>query len=124
MARWSGALVTLGVFMVILVIYFFFQMGYATPLGLDASIDDSLIAVFPGLFVTIIGLVAITRLNTPLIIGAFGAVGIGLAVLMNEMYDAAIVTDIMLGGTTIAQIQTLVIILSLLMGGVAYNSRR
>jgi hypothetical protein len=124
MARWNSTLSVLAIFMAVMVIYLFFQMGWANTLNLESGIGASLIAVFPGLFVTILGFVTIgSQFRSPLVVGGFGAVGIGLAVLFGEMYDANIIDSTLLAGATMAQLEVITIIVSLLMGGVAYASR-
>jgi len=123
MGRKNSPVVMIAVFMIIVVFILFFQGGYADALGLSSTIGDELIAVFPGLFVTIIGIIAISKSGgSPLIIGGFGAVGIGLAVLLSEAYTAEIIVDAMLGGATIAQCEIIIIILGLVLGAVAYTT--
>jgi hypothetical protein len=125
MARWNNTLSVLAIFMAVMVIYLFFQMGWASNLNLDPALGDVLIAVFPGLFVTIIGLVAIgSQSSSPLMIGGFGATGIGIAVLLDEMYDIGVLNGAVLGGATMAQVEAITIVVSLLMGSAVYATRR
>ena len=125
MGRRNDTLAVFAIFSAVIIIYIFFAFGYADSLGLEATIDDSLVAVLPGLFVTLIGLVTIgAAFSHPLVIGGFGAVGIGLAVLFDEMYDAAIINSTLLAGATMTQVEVITIVVSLLMGGVAYASQR
>jgi hypothetical protein len=125
MTRKGSPVVMIAVFMIIIVIILFFAGGYASGFGLSATISDDLLAVFPGLFVSIISIIAISQTtDSPLIIGGFSAVGIGLAILLSEAYTAGIIVDAMLGGATIAQYETIMIILGLIMGTVAYVGRR
>ena len=114
----------LAIFLAVLVIYFFFSMGYADSLNLDPSIGANLIAVFPGLFVTIIGLITIgSQSSSPLMVGGFGAAGVGLAVLLDEMYDIGVLNAAVLGGASMAQVEAITIVVSLLMGGAVYATR-
>lgn len=125
MGKKSSPVVMIAVFMTIIVIVLFFAGGYAADFGLSATIGDDLLAVLPGLFVSIIGIIAVSQASdSPLIIGGFAAIGIGLAVLLSEAYTAGIIIDAMLGGATIAQYETIVIIVGLLLGSVAYVSGR
>jgi hypothetical protein len=96
---------------------------FSGALGLDPSIGADLATIFPGLLITIIGLVSATR-GGPLAVGGFSAAGIGLAVLFGEMYVAGIIDDTLLGGASLIQLQTLTIIVAALMGGVAYSVSR
>ena len=121
MGRKNSPIVMIAVFMIIVVFILFFQGGYADGFGLSATIDDDLLAVLPGLFVSIIGIIAVSQAKgSPLIIGGFGAVGIGLAVLLSEAYTAGIFA--LTGTVTLAQLETITIIVSIILGGVAYAS--
>jgi len=123
MGRKNSPVVMIAVFMTIIVIILFFAGGYASDFGLSATIANDLLAVLPGLFVSIIGIIAVSQAKgSPLIIGGFGAVGIGLAVLLSEAYTAEIIVDAMLGGATIAQCEIITIILGLVLGAVAYTT--
>jgi len=125
MGRKDRPIVMIAVFMALIVLILFFAGGYATTLGLSVTISEDLIAVFPGLFIFIIGIASISQtMGNPLVVGGFGTIGIGLAFLIQEMYDAAIISDVMLAGATIAQLEILVIIVSIMMGGVAYASSK
>lgn len=124
MAKWNNMLSVLAIFLAVLVIYFFFSMGYADSLNLDPSIGANLIAVFPGLFVTIIGLITIgSQSSSPLMVGGFGATGVGLAVLLNEMYEIGVLDSAVLGGASMAQVEAITIVVSLLMGGAVYATK-
>lgn len=125
MARKNHPIVMIAVFVILFVFILFFAGGYAADFGLSATISDDLIAVLPGLFVSIIGIIAVSQTtNSPLIIGGFGVVGIGMAVLLSEAYTAGIIVDAMLGGATIAQCEVIIIILGLMLGAVAYAGSR
>jgi hypothetical protein len=116
----------IGLFLVavsLLAIFAYLTGGYAADLGFNAAIGTNLTAIFPGLFVTILGLVSVAR-GGPLAIGGFGAIGIGLAVLFGEMYTVGIITSGILAGATIVQVQTITIVVALLMGGVAYATQK
>jgi len=125
MGRKNSPIVMIAVFMIIVVFILFFQGGYADGFGLSATIDDDLLAVLPGLFVSIIGIIAVSQAKgSPLIIGGFGAVGVGLAVLLSEAHAAGIFTDAMIGGATLAQLEVITIIVSILLGSGVYASSR
>ena len=104
---------------------YFFTSGMGVSFGLAADVGADLLAVLPGLFIAIIGVVFIAGVGgQPFAIIGFGAVGVGLAILLQEMYDAGIIVDVMLGGATLAQYETIIIILGLIFGAVAFISRR
>ena len=104
---------------------YFFTSGMGATFGLDADVGADLLAVLPGLFIAIIGVVFIAGIGgQPFAIIGFGAMGVGLAILLQEMYDAGIIVDVMLGGATLAQYETIIIILGLIFGAVAFISRR
>jgi hypothetical protein len=103
---------------------YFFTAGYATSLGISPTIGASLLAVLPGLFVVVIGTLFIAGLaGKQFAVIGFGAWGIGLSVLFQEMFDAGIIDATLLAGASIAQLQTITIIVSIVMGGVAYASQ-
>ena len=113
---------TVGLFFVaitILVLFYFLNSSYASGLGFDSSIATNLGAVFPGLFITILSLIAISR-GSALAIGGFGAAGIGFAILLGELYTVGTIDDTILSGATLAQVQTLTIVIGIVMGGVSY----
>ena len=104
---------------------YFFTSGMGATFGLDADMGADLLAVLPGLFICLIGIIFMAGIaGQPFAIIGFGAIGVGLAILLQEMYDASIIVDAMLGGATIAQYETITVILGLIMGAVAYAGRR
>ena len=115
----------LAVFISIMCIIIFLVMVPASTFGLDSGLLGNIIAVLPGLLIGIIGIIGIGESHgSALIVGGFGAAGLGLAVLMGEMYSAGIINDVVLAGMTLGQLETITVILSLVMGGVAYSMRR
>lgn len=115
----------LGIFLGIIAIIYFLTQINLTNYGLDAGLTADLIAVFPGLFVTILGLLAVGfDRGNGLIVGGFAVAGIGMAILWGEMYTAAIIDDVVLAGMSLAQLQAITIIVSALIGGAAYASQR
>lgn len=92
---------------------------------LPVALGEYLFAVLPGLFMTIFGMYLVaTRGRDPAMVAGFGLVGFGLAILFGEMYAAAIINDTLLAGATLIQLQAITIIVSILMGGVAYAAKR
>jgi hypothetical protein len=102
---------------------YFFTGGFATGLGISPSIGADLLAVLPGLFIVVIGTLFIAGLaGRQFAVIGFGAWGIGLSILFQEMFDAGIIDASLLAGASIAQLQTITIIVSIVMGGVAYSA--
>jgi len=103
----------------------FFTMGFGDKLGLDADMGAALLDVLPGIFLVICSIVLITGVAGQILaIIGYGASGVSIAVLLQEMYDANILIDSMLGGATIAQYEIIITIFGLLLGTVAFMSRR
>jgi hypothetical protein len=103
---------------------YFFTQGYGNTLNLDADVGAGLLIVLPGLLIVVVGMLFILGINSQFAVIGYGALGVGLSVLLQEMYDGGIVVDAMLGGATIAQYELVVIILGVVLGGVAYASKR
>jgi hypothetical protein len=103
---------------------YFFTAGYGNSLGLDADVGAGLLLVFPGLLIVVIGVLFTVGMNGQFSVIGYGTLGVGLSVLLQEMYDGAIIVDAMLGGATIAQYELIVVILGIVLGGVAYASKR
>jgi hypothetical protein len=102
---------------------YFFTGGYAAGLGISPTIGSDLMAVLPGLFIVVIGTLFIAGLaGRQFAVIGFGAWGIGLSILFQEMFDAGIIDASLLAGASIAQLQTITIIVSIVMGGVAYSA--
>ena len=99
---------------------YFFTAGYATSLGIDAALGTNLLAVLPGLLISIVGVLFISGMRGSFSVIGFGALSVGLATLLQGMYDGGIVVDAMLGGATLIQYQTIIVIMGLVLGGVVY----
>lgn len=99
---------------------FFFTQGYGATLGLDADVGAGLLKVLPGLFIMVIGTLFIAAVRGLFAVIGFGALGVGFCVLLQEMYDGSIIVDSMLWGGSIAQIELIIIIFGVVLGGVVY----
>jgi len=118
-------MVMMGVTVALVAIIVYLTQGYATSLNIDDSIGSGLATVFPGMLITVMGILAIRQTeNSPMSIGSYGAVGIGLVVLLGELYTASIITEDILDPATITQVQTLVMVVMLLIGGFVSARRR
>jgi hypothetical protein len=103
---------------------YFFTQGYGNTLNLDADVGAGLLLVLPGLFIMIVGTLFIVGVRGPFAVIGFGALAVGFTVLLQEMYDGAILVDSMLWGGTIAQIELIVIIFGLVGGGIMYAASK
>lgn len=111
----------------IVAIAYFMSQGYAiTDLGFDSQIAEDLMNVVPGLFFFIIGMAIISQgdLGHPVTVGAFAFMGVGMGFFLNELYTVGIVTDSMLNPATLIQVQELIILGCVMIGGVAWASSR
>jgi hypothetical protein len=103
---------------------YFFTAGYGNGLGLDADVGAGLLLVLPGLLIVVIGVLFTVGMSGQFSVIGYGALGVGLAILLQEMYDGGIIVDAMLGGASIAQYEMIIVILGVVLGGVAYASKR
>lgn len=110
----------------ILVFILAFNMGLGVPLGLDSALVVTLTAVMPGIFFFIICAIDVvfSPPNSPMKILGVACMGVSMAVLLEEMYNVAIINDAMLLPATLVQYQAISIILGLLFGGVVYAGGR
>jgi hypothetical protein len=125
MSRGSQFFTYMAIAAILISFILFFTMGFADGLGLDADMGDALIAVLPGILLCICSIILITGIGGQILaIIGFGASGVSVAVLLQEMYDANILIDSMLGGATIAQYEIIITIFGLLLGAVAFMSHK
>lgn len=105
---------------------YFWTGGFGAALNLSSDVGADLLAVLPGLLIFIVGVVALAKYGAgkPFVIAAFAAMSIGMAVLLQEMYDASIIVDAMIAGASIGQVETIIIIAGIMVGGVAYATNR
>ena len=88
--------------------------------GIDAEVSTDLIGVFPGLCFIIVGcLILGTFRNEMFILPGFGAIGIGLAILLGEMNTFGIVVDVWITeGYNLIGLQGFSIVMSLILGAI------
>lgn len=106
----------------ILIVTVMFLGDYAPSLGISSSLTDMFIQVIPGVFITLLGLVGASKARGASIVGSFMAIGVGLALLLGEMNTAGILTEWILSGVTLIQVQGIVIIFTIIFGGAIYAS--
>jgi hypothetical protein len=121
--RRGGNLGLLVAIVAVLCIIIFLVFVPPASLGLDSGLLTSILAVLPGLIITVVGILGIGR-DDALVIGGYGAAGLGIAILMGELYTASIINDTMLSGATLGGLEALIVVLSLVMGAVAYQAKR
>jgi len=97
---------------------FYFLISYSTNLGFDTDIGTDFIVVFPGLFVSIVGFLVVARISGLYSLPGMAAVGIGIAFLMEALYDLGYITTQMMTGLTIGEIQMWVIIIACFCGAI------
>ena len=100
----------------VLILFTFYAGDYV---NLDPDMTGTLIGVFPGLAVTIVGMLTLATQKLEIYaIPGFGAIGIGLAILLHEMNSLGIIVDDFISsGYSLLELQALVIIIGILMGG-------
>ena len=123
MSKYAKAWLGPMIFAVSLVVLFVYLNQNGTLIKLEATVPGYIVAVFPGLLITILSILAINQLGShnPLSVGGFGATGIGLAILLGEMHTQSIISNSTLLPYTLAQVQSITIIGAILLGAVAYS---
>ena len=85
---------------------------------MEADSYTDFLLILPGLFLFAVGILIISRMRGLFALPGFTVVGIGLAVLSEEMYDIGIINNAMISNLTIGEFQLLVIAVSFLVGAV------
>lgn len=102
---------------IIVVVFLVYAGNY---LGLSDRFSQNLAYVLPGLVTFMIGAAMILTIKTSIFfVPSFGVMGVGLAILLEEMYTVGIVVDALFVPLTLVEVQIIIIILSILFGGVA-----
>jgi hypothetical protein len=115
----------IAVFALSVIVVSWFLVNYGSTISVSAILGSNVIVVLPGLLITFLGIIAVVEAQGGLgVVGCFALMGVGLAILLGEMYTVGVIDDVLLAGATLVQLQAITIIISLLMGGVAYVSRR
>ena len=101
------------------VIFLFLTLFYiGGTLGLDAAVATDFLQIVPGLSIFAVGLVILSRLRGIFFLPGFGTLGIGVAVLAEEMHTLGIINDAMIHNLAIGEFQLLVIVLSFILGAI------
>lgn len=91
---------------------------FTDELGFDSSLGSDFILMLPGIIVSIIGIFVMTATKGLFVIPASGTVGIGLAYLLGGLNTQGYLTNDLLQSSTITQVQMLIIVSSVIIGGV------
>lgn len=113
-----------GILGIIVVVMFLMYAG--TYVGFDAELTTDIVGVLPGLMVIFVGVIVLAtqKLNTFALPG-FGALGLGIAILLEEMNTHGIVVDdYITSGYTLVEIQAFFLIVMFLTGIVAMGVAR
>jgi len=101
------------------VIFIFLALYYVgDTIGLETTSHTDFLQIVPGLFIFAVGILVMGRMGGLFALPGFTVVGIGIAVLSEEMYDLGILNDQMISYLTIGEFQILVIAVSFLIGAV------
>jgi len=104
---------------VVMIVVIIITLTYGkTPLGLESDVDTTLATLFPGLFIVTVGFIMVGITRGIYLFPAIGGVGLGFAILFEEMDTLGLITTDMFYGLTIGQLQAWCIILGLVIGGV------
>ena len=111
------------VVLIVLLVTIIYVAKYPTNLGLPSSLTDDLIDIMPGLIVSFLSLKGYRDARGPAGSLAFFTFSIGMAFFVDAAYDIGLVTSSMLDGSTIAELQTWIIILGGVLSGIDYFRR-
>ncbi len=101
------------------IIFIFIALFYVgEDIGLSPGSYTDFLQILPGLFLFAVGALIIGRMGGLFALPGFTVVGMGIAVLTEEMYDLGIVNDAMISNLTLSEFQMLVIAISFLIGAV------
>lgn len=107
-------------FLIVFVAVLFYVFANPTGLGLPASLSDDLFGILPGLLVTFFSIKGYKDSRGEASSIALVGLGIGLALFAGTAYDLGLVSSVMLSGLSVAQLQTWVIVFSVILAGIDY----
>lgn len=108
---------------IILFAYIFLVM-YPDVAGLPADSADTMITLFPGLFIIIIAIYAFSDSRGVGRVACMIGIGLGLCYFIDSANTAGLVTIEMLSGLTVGQLQIWIMGLSTILGGISYAYSR
>ena len=109
------------VIVVVAVLFIFLALYYAGDVvGLEADVFTDFLLIAPGLVLFGVGVLILVGTRKGIFaLPGFTVLGIGLAVLSEEMYELGILNDAMISYLTIGEFQLLVIGVSFMIGAIA-----
>lgn len=110
--------VVVGIFMVIVLVITLVYLG--GDLGFTQDMQDDFISVLPGLSIFVVGAFALAAIGPSMFaIAGFGVMGLGLAILVDEMNTAEIlIPDILTTTFTLGDLQLIILVFFTLMGAI------
>ena len=108
---------------IILFAYIFLVM-YPDAAGLPADSADTLITLFPGVFVVIVSIYALQESKGMGRIPCMIGIGLGLCYFINSADTLGLVSAELLSGLTVGELQIWIMGLSTIFGGIAYAYSR
>ena len=90
-----------------------------TEIGLESDVTQDFIMVMPGLFIFAVGAIFIVLVGLSIYaLPAFGVTGIGLALLFEYMSNQGLISDQLLSGLSVGDVQLIIIIFGFLIGAI------
>lgn len=97
-----------------------------TELGFDSDFTTDFISILPGIAVFVVGAIMIVLIPSPLfILAGFSAMGVGFAILADELNDASIlIPQIINDDFTLNNLKIISILFFVLLGAIAASLSR
>ncbi len=109
---------SIGIMVGSVIVIFLALFYFGDDIGLPTTADTDFLSILPGLFCFAVGILIIGRMGGLFALPGLSVVGIGIAILSEQMYDLGILNDQMISYLTIGEFQMLVIAVSFLVGAV------
>jgi len=106
---------------VIMVVFIVITLTYiGSDIGFTQDMQDDFVAILPGLSIFVVGAFALAVIGSSVFaIAGFGVMGLGVAVLVEEMHTVEImIPDILTTSFTLGDLQITVLVSFILIGGV------
>ena len=106
---------------VIMVIFIVITLTYiGGDIGFTQDMQDDFVSVLPGLSIFVVGAIIMAVIGPNMFVGAaFGVMGLGLSILVEEMNTAEIlIPDILTTSFTLGDLQITVLVFFILIGAV------
>ena len=90
-----------------------------TDIGLDSDVTNNFIMVMPGLFLFAVGAIIVVLVGLSIYaLPAFTVSSIGLALLFEYMFNQGLISDQLLSGLSVGDIQLIIIVFGFLIGAI------